>query len=99
MKLVLSQSEVHDIVAERYNIRVDQVEIQGLHPAPSVPNIDNVEVRKALIVLATEGGEIQRWRSPNKIALIKAIRTLTGCGLKEGKDFLEIDILCERPSF
>jgi ribosomal protein L7/L12 len=64
-----------------------------------VPNIENVEVRKALIVLATEGGEIQRWRSPNKIALIKAIRTLTGCGLKEGKDFLEIDILCERPSF
>lgn len=94
MKLVLSQSEVHDIVAERYNIRVDQVEIQGLHPAPSLPNIENAEVRKALIVLATE----DRY-SPNRIALIKAIRTLTGCGLKEGKDFLEIDLLCERASF
>lgn len=96
MKLVLSQSEVHDIVAERYNIRVDQVEIEGLHPAPSVPNIENVEVRKALTVLVAEGAN--RY-SPNKIALIKAIRTLTGCGLKEGKDFLEVDILCERASF
>ena len=97
MKLVLSQSEVHDIVAERYNIRVDQVEIQGLHPAPSVPNIDNVEVRKALIALAVLDGA-NRY-SPNRIALIKAIRTLTGCSLKEGKDFLEIDLLCERASF
>lgn len=106
MKIILTNAEACAAVAVKHNLFADQVEIE---PKPFTPlkqfapvtenGIGCDIVRGALISLFDEGARVGRDGSPNKIALIKAIRTLTDCSLKEGKDFVEQQLLNENCHF
>ena len=100
MKVILTNTEACNAVATHYNVHPHEVEIEGkplaaLYAPALEGGINCTAVRNALCTLFVEG---RYWGSnPNKIALIKAVRTLTDCGLKEGKDFVEQTLLNEKP--
>ena len=103
MKLQLTNSEARQIVSDKFNVFAHEVEIEP-KPSTAIPNYSPVleggvgcsAVRHALCTLFIEG---RYWGSnPNKIALIKAVRSLTDCSLKEGKDFVE-EVLLNEKSF
>ena len=103
MKLQLSHYEARQIVADKYNVSTLEVEIEAkpFTAAPVPPNLSNgiscPTVRHALFVLFNE--PLVKAKGANKIELIRAIRTLTDCSLKDGKDFVEQELLREYPSF
>jgi ribosomal protein L7/L12 len=85
MKLTVSIPEVKTLIANAHNIHVDDVLIE---PAPSADNrpmpftaADTCRVFLRNIPEDTIRG--------NKIPLIKAVRTITGMGLREAKDLVE----------
>jgi hypothetical protein len=106
MKIILTNAEACAIVASRHSVGAHQVEIEPKpfalpqQLAPVTENGIGCEVvRGALISLFDEGVNIGRCGPRNKIALIKAIRTLTDCSLKDGKDFVEQSLLNEHCHF
>ena len=105
MKVILTNAEACAAVATKYNLFADEVEIQGKPQAaaPVPPALGNGIscdiVRGALIAIFDEGARVGRDGSRYKIALIKAVRTLTDCSLKEGKDFVEQTLLNEHCHF
>lgn len=107
MKIILTNAEACAVVATRYSVCTNQVEIESKPSevakqfAPVTENgITCPNVRESLRLLFDEG-QIKGYGAtrPNKIALIKAVRGLTDCSLKEGKDFVEQELLKEYPSF
>lgn len=99
MKVILTNTEACNAVASHYNVHPHEVEIEGKplvhYPTMLQDGIACPHVRDALRSLFDEGARVGRDGSRNKIAMIKAIRTLTDCNLKEGKDFVEMVLLNE----
>ena len=97
MKLQLTNSEARQIVAEKYSVSAYEVEIaaSSLPPPPPPPvsalfnSVGTAEIRTALTNLFDEGHVYGRGQRPNKIAMVAAIRTLTNCDLKSGKEFVD----------
>ena len=95
MKLQLTNSEARQIVAEKYSVSAYEVEIaaSSLPPPPPVAaffnSVGTAEIRTALTNLFDEGHVYGRGQRPNKIAMVAAIRTLTNCDLKSGKEFVD----------
>ncbi len=92
MNLSVSLLEAKQFVADRHNIHVDSVTIDAGYVAPSsyVPTED--AKRRAIHDLIDEASRVPNAEHGvyrNKIAMIKAVRTLTGWGLKDSKDAVE----------
>lgn len=106
MKIIVTNAEACAIVASRHSISPHQVEIEPspfTAPKQFAPVTENgincPYVRDALRAVFDEGVRVGCGGPRNKIAIIKAIRSLTDCTLKEGKDFVEVDLLKEHPFF
>lgn len=87
MKLTVSNSEARDIIARSHSLANYEVfiEPENVTQSPNRGDINNPILRDAIATLFKEG----RADYVNKIAVIKAIRTLTNAGLKEAKDLAE----------
>lgn len=82
MKITLNPAEAEQLIKSRveFGFPVDSVEIKS----EETPKHNQIEIPRALIMdlrVASKNG--------NKIAMIKAIRTWTGCSLIDGRDFVE----------
>jgi hypothetical protein len=103
MTIVYSSFEARQLIAEKHNAYVDNVEIditdKYVPPAPAyssegfpplAPEGMNFLTQDALRVFWSEAIVHSNNRNPNRIALIKAIRTLLpGTSLKDAKDFVD----------
>jgi ribosomal protein L7/L12 len=104
MKLVVPLHSVRDLLARQHNVGPGQIEIvqdmhslapvalptsplMGEHHTPPRMLTQN-EVAQQIEIIMLESRQSARL-SCNKIAVIKAVRTLTGMGLKESKDLTE----------
>lgn len=94
MKLVITTSELLGLVTEHVGRGITEVEVVDDNSQPSKPEKQLNQVQKELMRLVTHVAE--SGGKHNRIAVIKEIRGLTGCGLAEGKAFLE---LMERGQF
>lgn len=106
MKIIVTNAEACAAVAANHNLFADQVEIEPkpfTAPKQFAPVTENgincPYVRDALRAVFDEGVRVGCGGPRNKIVIIKAIRSLTDCTLKEGKDFVEVDLLKEHPFF
>lgn len=97
MKLVVNYYEAQDIIAASHQLPAASVEIT---PADSSnlngvtqPDLRSVihdpKIREAIAIIFNEGYVFKAGGTRNLISLVKAIRTLTHCGLKEGKEFAD----------
>ena len=81
MKLTLSETEAKEVIGSRFNLGSSEVEILFSNPSPQ----NNHSFFEAIYSIYLEGMR----DDTSKINLIKAIRTLTNCNLKEGKEMAE----------
>ena len=90
MKLVITRKDIIDTFAEKTGLPSNQIvmdmdSIIGFEPMKG--SIHDPVVRDAIITIfndTTRLGYVD-----NRIALIKAVRTLTSAGIKDSKDFVE----------
>jgi ribosomal protein L7/L12 len=75
MKLSITKNEVEDLVKKHISPLIDAVEIVDNLNGMTIGNLNEMTIG----ILRTEG----------KLAAVKYVRTIIGCGLKEGKDFVE----------
>jgi len=84
MKITLPYPEAQSAIADRLAISGLYAENVSIEPLSDFRDIGPVMTAEQLKIIMTEskaGGQ-------NKIALIKAVRTLTGQGLRESKDLV-----------
>jgi ribosomal protein L7/L12 len=96
MRLIVSALEAKTAIADRFNgIYAENVEIEEVtvaQPFSPIPTLFPAQVAEQLSKLI--GGTRQNSSGYNdKIAMIKAVRTLTGYGLRESKDLVENALL------
>jgi ribosomal protein L7/L12 len=92
MKVSLTYSEAQNVIANHLNansIHSEDIVIEPSAPIPApspIPTLFPAQVAAELdkLIRATNRGGYA-----DKIGMIKAVRTLTGYGLKESKDFVE----------
>ena len=108
MKLVINRTDIIDVFAAKTGLEHHQIEIdvvsQPIVPSfPKINSLHDVEVRTAIESIYDEAMNIQEeYRAgkgicPNKIALIKAVRTLVpNTSLKDAKDYVENNLLARR---
>lgn len=90
MKLIVNLNDIIDTFAQKTGLDPNQIEIDtnsiiGFQPLKG--SITDPAVRDAIITIfndTTRLGYVD-----NRIALIKAVRTLTSAGIKDSKDFVE----------
>jgi ribosomal protein L7/L12 len=89
MKLTVSYVEAQNFVGEKFNVQNEFVEI-GPRPDAlfSSPAPSREALTEAVKTLIQNAGRTQSGHY-NKIALIKATRTILGHDLREAKDFVE----------
>lgn len=96
MKLIINRKDIIDTFAQKTGLDSNQIVIDaesvvGFQPLKE--SIHDPVVREAIIAIWDEARNAEGdFRDVNKIALIKAVRTLTSAGLKDSKDFVE-DVL------
>ena len=95
MKLIINRNDIIDTFAEKTGLSGDQIEIDANSivgfQSPK-DTITDPAVRDAIYTIWDEANKGRDGFVVNKIALIKAVRTLTSAGLKDSKDFVE-DVL------
>ncbi len=106
MKLVINRNDIIDVFAAKLGLEHHQIEIdiQPIVPVfPKVNSLHDLETRTALETIYDEAMNIQEeYRAgkgicPNKIALIKAVRSLVpNTSLKDAKDYVENNLLARR---
>jgi ribosomal protein L7/L12 len=105
MKVKITQSELRALVSAKVvsdPLLTIDVEVEGLQPIPfpgaapvTVASINATFADQAYVarqkgeVLADFAQQVRNPQKANKIALIKAARTLTGMSLRDAKDFIE----------
>lgn len=93
MKLIVTSHEARAAIADKLNngIFVDDIEIQPDNSAPQVSPVPTFFPAQVAAELEKLIRAAQPWSGGhhNKIGMIKAVRTLTGYGLKESKDLIE----------
>jgi ribosomal protein L7/L12 len=98
MKLTVSYNEAANQVADKFNVPAECVVIEGVTPnrsnllAPDGTSmfVDSESVKESLAAMLSEIRRVTplgMWT--NKIALIKAVRNLTGMGPTDAKNFVE----------
>jgi ribosomal protein L7/L12 len=98
MKLIVSALEAKTAIADKFSgIYAENVEIEVVTMAPTVapspiPTLFPAQVAEQLskLIVATRQNSSG---CNDKIGMIKAVRTLTGLGLKESKDLVENALL------
>lgn len=96
MKLIINRTDIIDTFAQKTGLDANQIEIDTNSVVGFQPTKDTITdpvVRDAIITIWRESISHDAVGVINKIALIKAVRTLTSAGLKDSKDFVE-DVLC-----
>lgn len=86
MKLTLTENEVKLQLAKAHNINSENIVIE--YPAMQTPTYltpDEAYRTISNLLRATKPSPVYA----DKIGMIKAVRTLTGLGLKESKDLVE----------
>jgi hypothetical protein len=110
MKITLTHSEAAQIIASHYsgqlnvlpedvsiNVPVVSTTTTSLFNSDRKNTLDEKIIRESIISLYREGAKSNAASKPiiNRIALIRAIRALTGCGLYDAKTFLEDQVMKE----
>lgn len=99
MKITYTLAELRYMLADKHNAQPAEIVIEApvaptlASAAPQYP-LPGHDVANQLEIIMTEA---KKYHAPdrgfanfvNKIAMIKAVRTLTGYGLKEAKDLVE----------
>ena len=95
MKLIINRTDIIDTFAQKTGLDANQIEIDTNSVVGFQPTKDTITdpvVRDAIYTIWNEANRGRDGFYINKIALIKAVRTLTSAGLKDSKDFVE-DVL------
>lgn len=79
-----SANEYEDFIKAVRNGSTDKTEAVAVHGTPTVLSLNDrtITVRQLAIIC-------RYVQSSDKIAAIKYVRSILGCGLKEGKDLVE----------
>jgi hypothetical protein len=97
MEVIIKYSEVQNLVAAKHNVRPENVIItfnygEKLDNNPPTNDFNSLGVVQALMTIFDEGKTLaarNQDKYVSKIALVKAIRTLTNANLKEAKDLAD----------
>ena len=89
MKLKITQGELLTMIQDNVSSRIDEVEITNAPSiAPSYP-VTGADFDAQARIIASEIRYVGQ-SSFNRIAVIKAIRSMTGLGLRDAKVLMEV---------
>ena len=87
MKIILSHEEAAAMIAAQYHNPLNTGAPAVTIESPST--LHNARIQDALINFYREAAKTNTPEGANRVSLMIAVRTLTGCTVKEAKDFVE----------
>ena len=95
MKLVITRTDIENVFTSKYGVDRHEIEID-IVSQPIVPSIPKIAIASIFDEAMTIQDQYREGKDvcPNKISLIKAIRTLVpNTSLKDAKDYVENNLL------
>lgn len=83
MKIEISQAELSELILQLKAVQSDNVQ------TPSNSETDDFQNSRKALFMRDFASLVQAISSKHKIAAIRAVRSMTGMGLKEAKDVVE----------
>jgi ribosomal protein L7/L12 len=87
MKIILSHEEAAAMIAAQYHNPLNTGAPTVTIESPST--LHSAHIQNTLINFYREAAKTNTPEGANRVSLMIAVRTLTGCTVKEAKDFVE----------